>query len=110
MSEEANYVEQIEIEKYNKKIEKLIKEHEKKRPLDYREVLNPERMTRIKTVEISRKLRKRQEKMTINISRFTNQQVKLKLKDADRPTKRQKVSQQIQRGFDIAKKWSEEHE
>ena len=49
------------------------------------------------------KQRKRGEKLMINISKWCNQQIKLKLKDANRPTKRQKVSNQIQRGFDITK-------
>ena len=51
------------------------------------------------------KQRKRGEKLMLNISKWCNQQIKLKLKDADRPTKRQRLSNQIQRGFDIAKGW-----
>ena len=51
------------------------------------------------------KQRKRGEKLMLNVSKHMNQQVKLKLKNADRPTKRQKLSDQIQHGFDIATKW-----
>lgn len=51
------------------------------------------------------KQRKRGERLMLNVDKYMNQQVKLKLKDADRPTKRQKLSDQIQRGFDIATKW-----
>lgn len=56
------------------------------------------------------KQRKRHEKMVTNVDKFMNRDVKLKLKDADRPTKRQKVSDQIQRGFGIAEKWKNENE
>ena len=54
------------------------------------------------------KQRKRGERLVLNIDKYMNRQVKLKLKDADRPTKRQKVSDQIQRGFDIVEKWNDE--
>lgn len=56
----------------------------------------------------SAKLYKRFETMTLNTHKFMEQQIKLKLKDADKPTKRQKVTQQIQRGYDIARKWKDE--
>jgi len=54
--------------------------------------------------------RKREERLMVNLNKWSNQQIKLKLKDADRPTKRQKLSDQIQRGFDIAEKWQNEKE
>lgn len=54
------------------------------------------------------KQRKRGKRLMVNIDKYINRQVKLKLKDANRPTKRQKVSDQIHRGFDIARKWKDE--
>ena len=55
------------------------------------------------------KQRKRGEKLMLNLDKWANQQIKLKLKDADRPTKRQKLSDQIQHGFDIATIWRNEN-
>ena len=55
------------------------------------------------------KQRKRQEKKYSNESKFP---IKIKItremKGLDTRTKRQKVSDQIQRGFDIATKWKED--
>ena len=53
------------------------------------------------------KHRKRGEKLMLNLDKWANRQIKLKLKDADRPTKRQKLSDQIQHGFDTATKWKQ---
>ena len=54
--------------------------------------------------------RKRGERLMLNINKYMNQGIKLKLKGADRPTKRQKVSDQIQRGYNIVEKWNNEKE
>ena len=56
------------------------------------------------------KQRKRGERLMLNVDKYMNRQVKLKLKDADRPTRRQKVSDQIQRGIDLVKEWKDVQE
>jgi hypothetical protein len=55
------------------------------------------------------KERKREERIRLNLHKHLSRRMNLLLKDTNRPTKRQKVSDQIQRGFNIATKWRNEN-
>lgn len=88
-------------------VTKLTKEKEKEKEYIPKNVEADDLINQAKGLRAVKE-RKREERIRLNLYKHLGQRMNRLFKSTDKPTKRQKVSDQIQRGFDIATKWRNE--